>query len=238
MEKIGIATTQNVTIEYTVASVGDRILATIIDLILFAAYFLLIGSIISEIGGIESNVYSSIILFLPFFFYDLYCELLFNGQSLGKFLMKIKVVRIDGSQPNFGNYLLRWLFRLIEGILFLWSVVALITILVNGKGQRLGDIAAKTTVIKLGKKIVLEDTIYKHVEEEYEIVFNEVEALSEKDFSIISEIFSHAMKNNKFDIINQLAEKTKATLNINTDLKSIIFLQTLIKDFTKLHFNK
>lgn len=238
MDKIEITTTQNVTINYTIASVGDRILATLLDLLLFVAYFFLVGYIISEIGGIESNIYASIILFLPFFFYDLYCELLFNGQSLGKFLMKIKVVRLDGSQPNFGNYLLRWLFRLIEGIAFFWSLVALITVLVNGKGQRIGDIAAKTTVIKLGKKITLNDTIYKYVEDDYKIVFNEVESLSEKDFSTISEIFNYAMKNNKLDIINQLAEKTKTTLHIKTDLKSIAFLQTLIRDFTQFHFKK
>lgn len=238
MEKISISTTQNVTIDYTIASVGDRILATLLDLLLFIAYFILIVYIINEIGGIESNVYLSIILYLPFFFYDLYCELLFNGQTLGKFIMKIKVVRIDGSQPNLGSYLLRWLFRLIEGVVFFWSLVALITVLINGKGQRLGDIAAKTTVIKLGKKLTLNDTIYKPVEVDYQLVFKEVEALSEKDFSTISEIFNYALKKNKLSIINQLAEKTKATLNIKTELKSIAFLEKIIKDFTYLNFKK
>ena len=236
MEKIAISTTQNVTIDYAIASVGDRILATIIDVLMFVAYFFLVAYIINEIGGIESNVYLSIILFFPFLFYDLYCELLFNGQTLGKFLMKIKVVRIDGTQPNLGNYLLRWLFRLIEGVMFFLGLIALITILFNGKGQRLGDIAAKTTVIKLGKEVTLKDTVYKPVEEHYEIVFKEVDALSEKDFSELSEIFNYAMKHKKIDIVNQLANKVKQTLNIKTDLKSIAFLETIIKDFTYLNF--
>lgn len=238
MDKIRISTTQNVTIDYTIASIGDRILAALLDYLLFLVYFIIIGYIISEIGGLENNTYLSMLLFLPVFFYDLYCELFFNGQSFGKYILKIKVVKIDGSQPNLGSYLLRWIFRLIEGVIFFWGLVGLFTILINGKGQRLGDIAAKTAVIKIGNKIALQDTIYKKVATDYNVVFREAENLSEKDITIISEIFNYALKEGKFDVINQLADKTKTTLNIKTDLKSIAFLETIIKDFTHLYFNE
>lgn len=238
MDKIRISTTQNVTIDYTIASIGDRILAAILDYLLFLVYLFIVGFIISNMGNFSNSPYLFMVLFLPILFYDLYCEILFNGQSLGKYTLKIKVVKLDGSQPNLGSYLLRWIFRLIEGISFFSGLVGLFTILINGKGQRLGDIAAKTTVIKIGKKLTLQDTIYKKIADDYKIIFKEVENLTEKDITIISEIFNYALKEDKFDVINQLADKTKDTLNIKTDLKSIAFLETVIKDFTHLNFNK
>ena len=52
-----------------------------------------------------------VILYLPFFFYDFLCEIFLNGQSIGKKILKIKVVKIDGTQPGLGSYFLRWIYK-------------------------------------------------------------------------------------------------------------------------------
>ena len=59
-------------------------------------------------------------------------------------------MRLDGTRPGLGDYVLRWLLRPIEVIAFTSGVrQPCITILLNGKGQRLGDLAAGTTVVSL-----------------------------------------------------------------------------------------
>ncbi|HCI71200.1 MAG TPA: RDD family protein, partial [Balneola sp.] len=84
-------------------------------------------------------------------------EVVWNGKSFGKWMMGLQVVMLDGSSPSFGNYLIRWMLRLLE-VSFTNGILAFITVLINGKGQRLGDIAAKTCVIKTRKKVKLSDT--------------------------------------------------------------------------------
>ncbi len=237
MESISISTTQNVSISYAIASLGDRILATLLDYLIFLAYFVLVFYTLSVFNVINDLGFFSSLIFLPVLFYDLYCELLFNGQSFGKYLMKINLVKIDGTIPGFGSYLLRWMFRIIEGGHLFNGLIAILTVLINGKGQRVGDIAAKTSVIKLKKKIALEDGFLNISDDNYAIVFREVEQLNEKDISIIREVFNHAKSKNRLDIVNQLAEKTKNTLNITTPMKSIEFLNTIIKDYEYYHSN-
>ncbi len=90
MQTIEIQTTQNVNIEYPIASAGERIVAALIDQLILIGY--LIAIIFFYIWLINTTEGSSIhfpvayfvILFLPFFFYHLLCETFLNGQSFRK----------------------------------------------------------------------------------------------------------------------------------------------------------
>lgn len=237
MERVGINTVQNVAIDYRLASVGDRILAALLDYVAFFAYFLLIAFFAGFIDMNNGGMAFYSLISLPILFYDLICELLMNGQSFGKQIMKIKVIKLDGSRPGFGSYLLRWLFRIVDTIGFT-GVVALITILVNGKGQRVGDIAAGTTVIKIGKKLTLNDTILNKTKSNYKIIFNEVEQLTDKDIFTIKNALSYGLKHNKWEVIDKTAEKVQETLNIKTELKPIPFLNTILKDYSHFQFSE
>ncbi|MGZ4048973.1 MAG: RDD family protein, partial [Bacteroidia bacterium] len=79
MDNIKIQTTQNVDIEYELASIGDRILATLLDGVFFFAYFLLLMLFLSLMNGLRSgNMTIEIILIvasLPLMFYNLLCEI-------------------------------------------------------------------------------------------------------------------------------------------------------------------
>ena len=122
MSELTINTTQNVTINFTAASIGHRMLAFGIDLLIMTAYiitvylFLYYTTILERIQGWDgwSQMAVQSIIFLPVMFYSLIFETFFEGQSIGKKLVRIKVVKIEGYQSSFGDYLIRWLFRMID----------------------------------------------------------------------------------------------------------------------------
>jgi uncharacterized RDD family membrane protein YckC len=237
MDKIQIETTQNVTIEYTIGSIGDRILAVLIDSLILTGYTIAAILIVSQF---KLNIgYAGIIfLYIPVFFYDLLCETFLNGQSFGKKIRKIKVVKLDGSQPTFLNYFLRWILRPID-IWFTYGSVALITILINGKGQRLGDLAANTTVIKLKNEATLDDTILMKVKENYVPKFPQVAILNDKDVGIIKEVLERVSKIDDQYVFDKIVTKCKNTflekLGTTTDLRPLTFLQTILRDYNYIN---
>jgi len=238
MDNIKIQTTQNVDIEYEVASIGDRILATLLDYLFFLAYFLIIAVIASFTkGALFDSIALVVILILPILFYDLVCEAIFQGRSFGKMIMKIKVVKLDGTQANFGAYLLRWLLRIIDTRLFS-GVIALIAIVINGKGQRVGDMAAGTTVIKMKQKITLNDTILNKVKPDYTIVFPEVYKLTDNDIDIIKDVMRVSLRTNNLGAIKKLAQKTKETMGVTANLPDTQFLSTVVQDYSQYSFDK
>jgi uncharacterized RDD family membrane protein YckC len=238
MDNIKIQTTQNVDIEYELASVGDRILATLLDYVLFIAYYFLVFFIIT-ITNFKLLHHPAILIlaFLPLLLYDLLCETFFQGKSFGKMVMKIRVVKLDGTQASFSAYLLRWMLRLIDAMLFS-AGVALIAILVNGKGQRIGDMAAGTTVIKLKQKVTLNDTILNRVKPNYTLVFNEVARLTDTDIAIIKDVMTVSLRTNNLEAIEKLAVKTKAAMGITTNLPHTQFLATVVQDYSFYNFDK
>jgi len=238
MDNIRIQTTQNVDIEYEVASVGDRILATLLDYLFFFAYILLWLFVAGLTNGMLFESLAVIVLMLlPLLLYDLVLETIFQGKSFGKMIMKIKVVKIDGTQPTFSSYLIRWLFRIIDTRLFS-GLIALITVVVNGKGQRLGDIAAGTTVIKLKQRVTINDTILNRTKPDYTIVFQEVSKLSDNDIAIIKDVMRLSLQTDNYEAIDKLAKKTKLAMGITTNLPHKQFLATVVQDYSHYNFDK
>jgi uncharacterized RDD family membrane protein YckC len=243
MENIYIQTSQNIHLEQSVASIGERILAQLIDYLLFAAYGLIakyIDMILVGIFHINSMVLP-ILLTLPCLFYDLFCEFFFNGQNVGKRIMKLKVVTVNGSQPEVMSYFIRWMFRIIDTVMSLGGV-ATFTIIFNGKGQRLGDIAAGTRVIRLKPVIHSDLFTNQQLPVNYQPVFREAENLTDNDYRILREIFESRMSDSETVFVNHLMENAKKQyclkLNISTQLSAKNFLNTLEKDFVYYHSEK
>lgn len=243
MSTIEIQTTQNVNIEYPVASIGDRVVAAIIDQLIMIGYLIAIIFLyiwilnLTENSAVYYPVAYFIIFFLPLFFYHLLCETFLNGQSFGKKIMKMRVVKVDGRQAGIGSYFLRWILAPID-LYFTYGSVGLITMLINGKGQRLGDLAANTTVVKLNTEAKLDDTILRTTPANYEIKFPQVTALSDKDIAIIKEVLDMNYKNPDIFLYEQMLQKTKAVIEkkigISSTLRAITFLDTILKDYNYL----
>ncbi len=232
MDNFRIETAQNVTIQQNVAPVSTRIWAFMIDLFIMVGYYIIIYLILNSLGFKETDslivIYS--LLSLPVFFYSLFFETLMNGQTPGKYLNNIRVTKIDGSKPTFGSYLIRWVLRLIDISLASGSV-ALLTILLNGKGQRLGDLAANTTVISEKKTISLSDTLNMDIANNYKPTFPQVTVLSDKDIQTIKELYLKAKRKRDHKIIMKLYAKIVDLTGIKTDLKPTTFIDTVIKDY-------
>ena len=198
MQTIEIRTTQNVRIEYELASLRERFFAFFIDgLIVGSIYFVVIMIIATTFGSIlfENPALISLMLIGMFIFYQLFSEILADGQSWGKKAMGIKVVRLDGKEPNLSDYLLRAVFHLIDSIMSL-GILAALMISSSNKNQRLGDMTANTTVIriKFNLRFRLEDILKINTIEDYEPTYPEVRQLSEKDMLLIKTIISRYRK--------------------------------------------
>lgn len=224
---VAIRTSQNVLLEYEPASLGDRMLATLIDYVVFLGWLLLTLGIPTALGLRLGNYYTLLIGVLPIGLYDLLCEWLLNGRSLGKLAMETRVVMLDGSQPGLGAYLIRWLLRIVESVFFFGGVVPVITVAANGKGQRLGDIAAGTTVVKAKPAVSLNDIMARPLPESYTVQFPDVRLLADRDIHIVREV----LQRGDGQVLHRTADKIKEVTGIQSDLSSRAFLETIITDY-------
>lgn len=247
MSQVGIETSQHVQLNYKPAEVGDRILAHFVDGFIIVAYYFVA---FMAFGYISATVFDTsdpddtqiwvilAVMAIPIFFYHLVSEVIWNGKSFGKWVMGIQVVMLDGSSPSFGNYLIRWILRLFE-VTLTNGILAFIIVLVNGKGQRLGDIAANTCVIKTKKKVKLSDTIYSEIENDYEVTFDEVHILSDKDITTIREVLAskkHYEYSTWFVMVQRTSNIIQTKLGIQkADFKADDFLKKIISDYNHLH---
>jgi uncharacterized RDD family membrane protein YckC len=236
MNTIKVKTTQNIAVEYAIASIGDRILAYLIDAAVLLTWsflgFMAIGLIMRQTGKPEFTTSSVIILavmFLPMLFYSLLCEILMNGQTVGKKARDIKVIKLSGNAPSVGDYLLRWIFRLLE-ISLCYGIIAIITLAINGKGQRLGDLAAGTSIIRT--KAFRQRTPFEtKAEENYEVTYPEVNLLSDSDMALIRNLLYKALKYRNEALLAHVANRTKEVMGVTSDLPDETFLRTVIKDY-------
>ena len=149
MRTIKVQTPQKVPIEYRLAGVLFRSLAYIVDAsILFLVYIALFSTVIfiTNFRGESQTLFIGTYAVI-YVFYSLVFEWSWQGQTPGKRLMGLRVIRLDGTYCSFSDYLTRWAFRFLDiGITF--GTLAAMTISANSKGQRIGDIMAGTTVIQ------------------------------------------------------------------------------------------
>lgn len=235
MANLAINTTQNVNLDYKIASIGERILAFLIDLFLFILYFFVLGIIISYVWtSFTIDQWSLIsiesLLLLPVMFYSLYMHLLFDGRTIGKMILKIKVVKIDGTPVHWSNYLVRWMLRLVDIWIFSASVGVLSMILSDRK-QRVGDAAAGTVVINTQRKVAISHTILEELQEDYKPTFTNVTQLTDKDIRLIKETYQIAARSNDYKTLNLLRKKIEDVLQASSEQYDKEFIKTILKDY-------
>ena len=163
--------------------------------------------------------------------YSIVLESIFDGQTFGKKIRKIKVVKIDGYQASFGDYLIRWIFRIVENNL-LGGAIAIVALMLSKKGQRIGDIAAGTSVINLKNNISIKNTILEDLEQEYVPTYSMVIKLNDNDIRIIKEHLTRAKTNIDFENLNKISNKIVLITGIkNTSQSDQDFLKIIIKDY-------
>lgn len=243
MPNIDIRTTQNVTIEYELAPLRERFFAFFIDLLIYGAasyafwiiVFFLVGNAITGWGF----RFIGLAVFFGLIVYHLLSDVFGNGRSLGKRAVNLKVVRLDGLEPGIGEYLLRSVFLLLD-FSFSLGVLAAVFIGSTYKNQRLGDLAANTTVIRVKNQLGfrLHDILKINTLENYEPQYPAVRQMTEADMLLIKNLLGRYQSWQNF--AHAQAIQT-ATANICQQLNlempkgsQIEFLKTLIRDYIVL----
>lgn len=232
MEQFQIETAQNISIDQNTAHLGDRILAFIIDSLIIVTYYILMIWFLLALDVDPGNEWAFYMLMgLPAFLYYLLMETFMDGKTIGKHFMKIRVVKLDGTKAGFSSFFVRWILRFIDVTLSSGGV-AVLTILVRGKGQRIGDIAAGTTVISEKKRVFLKDTLLRDLPEDYIPKFPQVTVFKDSEMQTIKNLFDDAKRNANHKIILSLDQRIKKVMDITSDLQPIEFVDTVIKDYS------
>ena len=243
MKTIEIKTSQNVTIEYELASLWDRLLAFLIDFVIVFLFCYLVLSVFGSSLDMDSFLLArALYVFVPLFTFILYhfiSEALASGQTWGKKVLKIKVLRLDSSSSGLSDYLLRSTFYLVD-FLFSAGILAALLISTSKRNQRLGDMAANTAVVKLipSYTLKLKDILKISTIQDYEPLYPEVQDLSEEDMLLIKNTINryYKQKNTAHQkAIRELTVHLQKVLDLaKVPRDKIGFLKTLIKDYIVL----
>lgn len=274
MSSIQIKTPFNVNLAAQEAGVGWRILAFMLDLIFIGLYIWSIHFVFYGMLEMKSAIFEAknseeiqndwiifiqviyIILLFPAFFYSLWTEYIFNGQTFGKMISGIRVVKLEGYRPGFSEYFTRWAFRFVDfwtgffmllffiplfgeeiaiafsGIMLMGSgVVAFFLIAKTNNSQRLGDVIAGTTVLKLKEKKSMAITILEEIKDSYVPTYSQVLKLSDNDARIIKDTFTQAKKKRDTKTLLKLRTKLESVMEIKSTQNDVEFIDTVMKDF-------
>lgn len=240
MSKLYITTTQNVPLFFTPASIGERMLGYIIDMIVKASYVISLYYLFRYLKlldvFINMETWGQIALFLaiysPVAFYSLVSESLMEGRTLGKMVVKTRVVKVDGYQASFTDYFTRWIFRLVD--IDMGFVPGVLFMLFTGHTQRLGDLAAGTAVISEKSKYNLSHTILADINGDYEPYFSRTQMLqfNDNDMRIIKENALYAIQNRDAALMERLTTKIEEVIRIKHKFPTQEkFIRKVIEDY-------
>ena len=232
MSELQINTTQNVKITFNAAGAGERLLAFIIDMAIKIGYMLVLNWTFGAFDNMDqwSQIAINTVLSFPVMFYTLALESILQGQTIGKRALKIRVVKIDGYQASFSDYVVRWFFRIVDIYIF---GLGFFVMLFNKKTQRIGDMAAGTAVIGLKNNVNISHTILENLKENYMPTYPNVIKLSDNDARIIKETFSAARISKDYQTLIKLRNKIIEVVGIkdvkqSTDME---FIDVILKDY-------
>ena len=257
MSIIQISTAFNIDLEFEIAAFHKRLLAYVIDfviliLFLFSMKWVLYAGFALDMK--DNMGLDILVISVPMLLYSLATELWMNGQTVGKKLMSIRVISLDGNEPTVGQFILRWITKFFEwpfffGYVFfsaetlyvyiiftgLLGIAVVIAITVTKNSQRLGDLAAGTVIVDTKSAMSVEDTVFMNISEtNYKVLFPEVMRLTDSDINTIKTVLTQAKKKNNLDMSYRVEAKVKEVLGIKSDLYPPDFLEKLLEDYNYL----
>ena len=168
-ETLIIETPERVQLEFSLASIGNRFIAVAIDhAIQYFSIFVIVWFFLWMVdsgGGRSADSFDQwmtempkwtiavmiLLLFLVFTGYFIFFEWLWNGQTPGKRLTKLRVIRDDGRPVTLWEAIARNLLRVFDaapGFFLPIYSVGLIVVFISGRDQRVGDLFAGTVVVR------------------------------------------------------------------------------------------
>ncbi len=254
--EIKIGTVFNIDLEFETAPIQKRMAAYGLDIFVLVVYLYVMKFILYEFLQLRNGAHTgldTIVVSLPMLFYPLLCEMYFHGQTLGKRLMHIRVISMNGGEPELSQYLIRWATRFFEWpflfgyiayskinlmvylfITLMLGIFVVIIIAMTDRNQRLGDLAAGTVVVNARTSLNINDTIFMNVQSPgYQVVFPEVMRLSDRDINTIQSVLKQSYKYGD-EIAGKVSARVQEVLHITTKLPPQEFLEKLMEDYNYL----
>lgn len=216
------------------------------------------GSIFDEDHLYNSYWLYMILLFMPPLVYHILLEATMNGQTIGKKIMGIQVINETGGKASISQLLIRWLLReiwfliiliiglqyqevgnkfdaaLLIAIVMIYFIADLVLVVSSKKSQRIGDLLAKTILIRVNTKSNIEDTVFQEVADSYVPSFPQIMRLSDRDINAIKSILETARRKGDYTMAENAALKIKSHLGIVSAMDPFDFLDVLLKDYNYL----
>lgn len=144
-DRMTIATPEGVELELTLAGLGSRFIAAIIDQLIMWTIIGALALVLSAGGNLGVAVFAPLVAAV-LFGYDVLFEVLANGRTPGKRWNGLRVVRGSGAPVDLRSSAVRNLIRILEAAFS--YLPAIVSILATKRNQRLGDLAADTVVVR------------------------------------------------------------------------------------------
>lgn len=253
MKNFDLVTSHNITIEYQLASILERFLAWLIDSVILLVWYFICATVATSVA--RTSAYSFwdtdswyywvmivSLLFGPVYvFYHLIFEIFVGGASPGKLILGIKVVNLKGQNPIISECFLRWTFRPVE-ILLTAGALAAIFISSSEKSQRVGDLVARTVVIKLRPTVrySLKDVLSIKTSQEYKPQHLQVVKFSEDEMLYVKNCVDRSRQYQNpatKKLLNEITIKICDQLGIKVipePRKQADFLKGIIQDYVVL----
>ena len=241
MKIIEIDTAQKVQIQYELAGFGNRAAAFLVDLmIIWGAFFLTMVFALISLGEHTYGYAFYLMVVVPLLLsYTLISEILFNGQTIGKRLIGIKVVKLNGDAPTSQDFFMRWVFRPLD-IWLSFGVLALVLIKYSERSQRLGCLLSNTAVIRLNqsRSFNLNEILKISSTKDYQPRYPQVVQFREEDMLFIKRVLERAKTYPNAahqQAVKQLSQRVAEQLEVfKLEQKPSDFLRTLIMDYVVL----
>jgi uncharacterized RDD family membrane protein YckC len=192
LKRVKSRTPESVELEFTLAGVGSRALALLIDYLLWMVIltvlltiFAFLYYLFSKIAGADKWLIAIqvLIFFVVYIGYFIFFETLWHGQTPGKRYVKIRVIRDDGRNAGLQQAIMRSLLRTVDDLFSL----GLLMILFTKQEKRLGDLVAGTIVIQEAQNTAQEIAIDPAAQELADSLAKtgRLEALTPDDFATV-----------------------------------------------------
>jgi len=261
MKSIKFESAQNVKVEYEFASPIQRVAAALIDGVAVGVYIFLLLIVLGSSGVKEFMLLEIFLIKIPWILYHPIMEYLTYGQTLGKYLLGIRVVSVNGERPGLKEIFTRWIFKgyflwigfsfqsflfgtpelLMMGVIQICiGFIGFIYCSISSNRQRMGDVMANTVVVrnKSSVKYTLKDVLSIKTQSNYEPSYPNAIRFTDEDMLLIkttiNRVRTHPSPETKKMAI-ELAEKSARLLDLEeTPEKRLQFLQTLLQDYVVL----
>ncbi|MEC4803733.1 MAG: RDD family protein [Jaaginema sp. PMC 1079.18] len=245
LNRITLKTPESVELEFTLAGIGNRAIALVVDYFIWGISLFLLGMLLftllirslqfSPIFGFDNESFNLwlvattlLAIFIIYCGYFIFFETLWRGQTPGKRLLNIRVIRDNGQAARLSQAILRALLRPLDDLLSIGAILIMLT----PKEKRLGDWFAGTIVIQEERSITKENFVISEDAKflaSYLNTYINLQPLLPEDFTIIREYLQRRS-------LMETQARAKKSRELARQIRDIIKLETIPEGVTANQF--